>query len=173
MRLGLLAAVSFGAVGALLACSSGSNTNRVTGDSGPSVCADTSGLIDLFNNTMLACPLNGGQTAPVTYDMAIDTSCSSLGLKSGDVQFGQCDQYLVWEVDLDMTGRNFSKCFYDVKSHLLVGAIYGDGSMDQCGGSSYTIQAGTVETCSISGLSAVGAGGTFEDCAPKPDAGPG
>jgi hypothetical protein len=173
MRLGLLATVSFAAVGALLACSSGSNNSPATGDAGASVCADTSGLVDLFNTTALACPLNSAMTEPVSYDTAIDTSCSSLGMKSGDIQFGQCDQYLVWELDLDMTGRNFSKCFYDVKSHVLVGAVYSDGNMDQCGGSSYTIEAGTVETCSISGLSAPGAGGMFEDCAPKPDAGPG
>ena len=88
------------------------------------------------------------------------------GMKSGDVQYGQCLNYLVWEVDVDSSGNNFSKCFYDIKTRALVGVIYGDGTQDQCNMTSYTIQAGTVQSCTVDVVT-----GMYEDCKPLPEGG--
>jgi hypothetical protein len=183
MRFGFAVAVaSMGAL-AVAACSSSSKGSAAPDTSDASLCVDTTGgdgdvtvaIDDVFNKNMLiACPLSEGTNpVPLSYDMAIDTSCTTLGMTTGDVQFGQCNVggYLVWEVDLDSTGHNFSKCYYSPVTHALVGVLYGDGKQDQCNGTSYTIQAGSVEPCTISGLSAQGAGGMFEDCKPIPEGG--
>jgi hypothetical protein len=117
-----------------------------------------------------ACPV--GASGPSSYDEAITTTCSALQQKTGDIQYGQCFDYLVWEVDGDSSGHNLSKCFYDVSSHALVGVIFGDGSQDQCSGTSFTVQAGQVDpTCTVSGFN--GAGGAFQSCSATPDAGGG
>ncbi len=175
MRFGVETVVSIALVGGALACSSGGGKSTMpTGADDASVCTDTtppSPVDDVFNNNAgLACPLDSTYN-PLPYDTAIYTSCSTLNLTSGDVKFGECLGYLVWEVDLDATGQNFSKCFYSVTTHALVGVVFGDGTQDQCGNSSYTIQAGSVQACDIAGLSAPGAGGTFEDCKPVPEGG--
>lgn len=180
MRFGIAVLVGSMSVVAVVACSSSKNTTaKDTSDA--SFCVDTTGgdanvtqsIDDVFNNNMnLACPLDANNN-PLPYNTAIDTSCAVLGMKTGDVQFGQCNVggYLVFEVDLDSTGHNLSKCFYSPQTQALVGVLFGDGTMDQCGGTSYTIQAGSVEPCTITGLSAQGAGGMFEDCKPIPEGG--
>jgi hypothetical protein len=180
----ILAALAAGS----LACSSSPGASPSDGGPDAFVCTDTAGssaiasIDDIFNQSFgrgigpgLLCPLDASPTnpKPLSYDMAMYTNCSTLQMTSGDVQYGQCLDYLVWQVDLDSSGNNFSKCFYDVKTRALVGVIYADGTQDQCGNASYTIQAGTVETCTISGLSSGGGGSLFEDCAPKPDSGGG
>ena len=77
--------------------------------------------------------------------------------------------YLVFEVDRDSSGNNFTKCFYDV-THTFVGVIYADGSQDQCNGSSYTVQAGMVDTtCTVAAFN--GGGGGYQSCSPILDAG--
>jgi hypothetical protein len=164
--------------GGAVACGSGGASSAPLTDAGGDafVCTDTNGgnvtanIDDVFNTTGLACPLAPDNT-PLPYDMAIYSNCGSLGMTSGDVQYGQCLGYLVWEVDVDSSGHNFSKCYYDVQTRALVGVVFGDGQADQCGNASYTIQAGSVQPCAISGLSSQGAGGLFEDCSPKPDGG--
>jgi hypothetical protein len=173
--------ISILVVGAL-ACSSGSSGSPpADGGTDAFVCVDTTGgnnamasIDDVFNSTRLLCPLElnpGANPTPESYDQAKYVNCGMLGMTSGDVQYGPCLNYLVWEADLDSSGTNFSKCFYDLQAHDLVGVIFGDGTQDQCGGQSYTVQAGSVETCTISGLNSPGTGGMFEDCRPKPEGG--
>ena len=171
-----------GLVCASPACSgNGSGGSPSTADGGDdtsiSLCTDTTGpnataaIDDVFNNSVLACPLDANNV-PLPYGTAIDVGCAALKMTKGDVQYGQCLNYLVWEVDVDSSGNNFSKCFYDVDTRALVGVVFGDGMKDQCGMTSYTIQAGSVDAdCGIEGLSAAGAGGLFEDCAPEPEGG--
>jgi hypothetical protein len=178
--------ISMLAAGAVIACN-GSPVSALPDDGGPDafVCKDTTGssatqsIDDVFNNSFnsgigpgLLCPLDANNN-PLPYDMAIYTNCGTLQMKSGDVQYGQCLDYLVWQVDVDQSGNNFSKCFYDVKTRALVGVLYGDGTQDQCGNASYTVQAGSFQTCTISGLSSGGGGSMFEDCTPRPDSGGG
>ena len=68
------------------------------------------------------------------------------------------------------TGNNLSRCFYDVTNHTFVGAIFGDGTHDQCNGSSYTVAGGKFDpSCSIAGFQ--GGGAVFASCAPAVDAG--
>ena len=160
---------------AVLACSSKSSSSNGAEAGGP--CTDT--IDDVFNdntneggNSTVACPLNFNVTppTPLPYDDAVTTTCAALGQTTGDIQYGQCFEYLVFEVDLDSSGNNLTKCFYDPSSHTLVGLIYGNGKEIQCGGTSFTVQAGTVDdTCSISGFN--GGGAQFESCVPIVDAG--
>ncbi len=116
----------------------------------------------------------------MAYDQAITLTCAhpcpadqNCGAQTkGDIVYGQCFDFLVVEIDNDSSGHNYSKCFYDPTSHALVGVIYADGTQDQCGNSSFSVQGGQVDpACSISGLSGQGAGGGFQSCVPVVDAG--
>lgn len=163
------------ALGAVVGCSSSSTSPSQQGDAGTG-CSDSLtnvlNIADANGNPVVRCPTDANGV-PLTYDQAITQTCSSQKLKSGDIQYGQCLDYLVWEVDLDGSGTNLSKCFYDVSSHQLVGVVYGDGMQDQCNGTSSTVQGGTAEaTCRISGQTS-GGGGSFQSCAPVADAGAG
>jgi hypothetical protein len=154
-------------LGALVvACSSSSSPATQPEAGGP--CTDT--IVNVFNNNMnLACPVDGNGN-PQSYDEAITATCMTESLKAGDIVYGQCFEYLLFEVDTDATGDSFSKCFYDPGSHALVGVIYSDGTQDQCGNSSSTINAGTVDpSCVITGLNGGGSG--YQSCIPIVDAG--
>jgi hypothetical protein len=175
MRFGLGVFTAIVVVGVAAACNGGGGasspmmTDASFGDAAPPCVAAS--VVDVFNNNQgLLCPLTSGSTpVPVSFDTAITTSCATLAMKSGDVQYGQCLDYLVWEVDIDGSGNNFSKCFYDVKTRALVGVIFADGTQDQCNMTSYTIQAGSVEAaCTVD----VGTG-LYEDCLPVPEGGRG
>jgi hypothetical protein len=160
-RLGMtmvLAALGAASVGA---CSFSSPPTPAPEPDGGNHCA--SSLNDLLSATPgPACPI--GPNGPSSYDEAITTTCDALKQTKGDIQYGQCFEYLVWQVDLDASGKNLSKCFYDIKSHALVGVIYGDGTSTQCGGQVDT-------TCTVTGFN--GGGGSFQSCAPVSDAGGG
>jgi hypothetical protein len=159
----LLLSTASGAV----ACSS-SSSPAAQPEAGSDACsADPATL--LASTPGPACP-NDGNGNQLTYDQVIEDTCATFKLKTGDIEYGQCFDYLVYEIDNDSTGNNFSRCFYDVATHAFVGVIYADGSQDQCGGSSYTVQAGSVDTtCSISGFQ--GGGAVYESCKPVVDAG--
>jgi hypothetical protein len=151
-----------------VACSSGAS-GTAPEDAGSTGCTDT--IVNVFNNNPgVACPVDANGN-PEPYDDAITATCATESLKTGDVQYGQCFEYLVFEVDVDSSGTNLSKCFYDPGTHAFVGVIYGDGKgQDQCNGTSSTIGAGQFDTgCNISGLNGGGAG--FQSCAPVVDAG--
>jgi hypothetical protein len=152
---------------AVLACSSSGGSVATSPDAAPE-CTDS--LNTIFAKSQ--CPADtSGQ--PVTYDSAQTYTCSMQGLKTGDIEYGQCLDYLVWEQDNDGSGHDFSKCFYDLKSHALVGIVFADGMQDQCGGKSYTVQGGAGGSeagCIISGLTS-GGGGNYQSCAPKPEGG--
>jgi hypothetical protein len=154
-------------LGALVACSSSSSPSGPE-EAGPPVCTDT--IVNVFNNNMnLLCPVDGNGN-PQSYDEAITATCTSEKLKAGDIEYGQCFQYLLFEVDLDATGDSYSKCFYDPTSHALIGVIYSDGTSDQCGGTSAAVNAGTVDpSCTITGLNGGGSG--YQSCVPVVDAG--
>lgn len=164
-QLGMTMVLSaLGAV-AVCACSSSSGSTPPA-EAGSNAC--TSSLVNLFNNTSALCPIGAG--GPETYDESITMDCDALKLKKGDVQYGQCFDYLVWEVDMDGSGNNLSKCFYDTASHQLVGVIFGDGTQDQCGGSSFLVQAGQVDnSCTVTGFQS--GGGGLQQCSPTSDAG--
>jgi hypothetical protein len=155
------------ALGALVvACSSSSSPAAQPEAGGP--CTDT--IVNVFNNNpSLACPVDANGN-PQTYDEAVTATCTSEKLTSGDIQYGQCFEYLLFEVDLDAMGDSYSKCFYDPSSHVLVGIIYADGKTDQCDNSSATVNAGTVDpTCVVTGLNGGGSG--YQSCIPVADAG--
>jgi hypothetical protein len=155
------------AVAAVLACGSSGGSAALTSDAGAQC---TASLAAVFGKSQ--CPADTSGT-PVGYDIAITFTCDKQGLKVGDIQYGQCLNYLVWEQDNDTSGNNFSKCFYDVNSHALVGVAYADGMQDQCGNKSFTVQGGaggSEADCMISGLTS-GGGGRFESCAPVPEGG--
>jgi hypothetical protein len=156
------------AFGAALACSSSSSPPSVAAEAGPAECTDT--IVNVFNdNNNVACPIDDSGH-PVTYNEAITNTCANENLMTGDVAYGQCFEFLVFEVDVDASGANGTKCFYDVSSHALVGLIFGDGMQDQCGGTSSTVAAGSVDlTCTITGLNGGGSG--FQSCTPVQDAG--
>jgi hypothetical protein len=160
---------ALGALGALIACSgSSSGPSSSPSDAAPAVCTDS--LSSVFAKSQ--CPANA-MGEPADYDTAITTTCGAQGLKLGDIQFGQCLDYLVWEQDNDAAGTSFSKCFYDVKSHALVGIVFADGMQDQCGNKSLTVQGGAGAadaSCKVSGLT-VGGGGNYQSCAPEPEGG--
>jgi hypothetical protein len=157
-------AIVLSALSAVVACSSKSSPSESPEAS--TGCTDT--LSNVFNGS--ACPADSNGN-PVSYDEAITNTCATEKLKTGAVEFGPCYEYLVFEVEVDSSGTNMSKCFYDPTSHALVGVLYGDGKgQDQCGGTSATIAGGTVDyTCNISGLNGGGAG--YQSCAPSEDAG--
>jgi hypothetical protein len=155
------------AVAAVMACGSSGTSSTVTPESG-TACTDSLGAV--FNKSQ--CPVDSSGN-PLGYDIAITFTCDKQGLKTGDIEYGQCLNYLVWEQDNDTSGHNFSKCFYDVNSHAFVGVVYADGMQDQCKGKSFTVQGGaggTEADCIISGLTS-GGGGKFESCAPVPEGG--
>jgi hypothetical protein len=133
-------------------------------------CTDSLG--NVFSNQACKCPADSSGR-PADYDHATTTTCAGQGLTTGDIKYGQCLDYLVWEQDNDSTGQNFSKCYYDVTTHALVGIVLSDGMQDQCGGKSPTVQAGAgakEPDCPISGLT-VGGGGNYQSCAPHPEGG--
>jgi hypothetical protein len=152
---------------AVAACSSSSGSTTPSTEGGSTACSDS--IVNVFNNNPgVACPVDSNSN-PSSFDVAKETTCDSLKQKTGDIQYGQCVDYLVLEVDLDSTGSKFTKCFYDPASHAFVGLIYSDGTTDQCGNSSATIQAGQVDTtCHIAGPSG---GGGFQSCVPVVDGG--
>ena len=154
-------------LGALAACSSSSSTPPAQSDAAAG-CTDT--LANVLATSGL-CPADANGN-PLSYDEAITTTCATLKLKAGDVEYGQCFQYLVFQVDIDSTGKSSTKCFYDVGSHALVGVLYSDGKgQDQCGGTSSVIAGGLADpSCSIS---VNGGGSGFQSCAPVVDAGGG
>lgn len=173
MRFSFGMAFVVSALGAVVACSSSGGGTSPQNDAG-TACTDT--ITNIFNNnvdsngnSLVRCPVDSSGNT-LNYDQAITTTCSTEKLKTGVIQYGQCLDYLVWQVQTDAAGKSFSKCFYDVVHHKLVGVIYSDGMQDQCNNTSATVQGGTVEQCDISGTSA-GAGGGYEPCAPMPDAG--
>jgi hypothetical protein len=155
-------------LGAVAGCSSSSGSPSSPVEAGPPECVDAIG--NVFNdNASVACPIDANGN-PLSYDEAITNTCATENLTAGDIEYGQCFDYLVFEVDQDASGDNRSECFYDVTSHAFVGIIYGDGMKDQCGGTSTTVAAGAVDTtCTISGLNGGGSG--FQSCTPIPDAG--
>jgi hypothetical protein len=169
LGMGLLFTLASVGVG-VVACSS-SSSPAAPAEAGTDVC--TSPLTDLLGTVTVGCPNDGngtGESNMLPYDQAIEQTCSTYKLKVGDVQYGPCFEYLVFEVDMDSSGHNYSKCFYDVTTHGFVGVIYADGSQDQCGSSSYSVAAGMFDvSCSISGFQ--GGGAMFESCAPIVDAG--
>lgn len=176
MRFSFGMAFVVSALGAVVACSSGGGGSSAQNDGGPAVCSDSitniyNNNVDTSGNSLVRCPIDANGN-PETYDQAITMTCSAEKLKTGVIQYGQCNDYLVWEVQTDAAGKSFSKCFYDVKAHALIGVIYSDGMQDQCNNTSATIQGGTVEECTISGTSA-GAGAGYQPCGPMPEAGPG
>jgi hypothetical protein len=148
------------------ACSS-SSSNATPTEAGSNACTDS--IVNVFNNNQgVACPVDANGT-PENYDTAILATCSSLNQKTGFIQNGQCIDYLVFEVDLDSKGSKFTRCFYDPASHAFVGVIFSDGTTDQCGGSSATIQAGQVDpSCHVAGPTG---GGVFQSCTPVTDGG--
>ena len=156
------------ALGALVACSS-SSSPAVATDAGSGGCTDT--LAHLISNASLLCPNDGNGNA-LPYDEAITETCASQKQKNGAIEYGQCFQYLVFQVNLDTTGASYSKCFYDPGTHVLVGAILADGSTDQCNNTSAYIAGGTVDSsCTITGLNGGGSG--YQSCVPIVDAGGG
>jgi hypothetical protein len=161
-----LVVTTLGAVVALVACSSSSSPAPPAEASAG--CQDT--IVNVFNNNSnLLCPVDGNGN-PSSYDEAITATCTSEKLKTGDVEYGQCFQYLLFEVDLDTTGDSYSKCFYDPGTHALVGIIYADGQTDQCSGTSATVSAGAFDpSCTITGLNGGGSG--YQSCVPVVDAG--
>jgi len=158
---------ALGALGALVACSS-SSSPAAQPEAGTGGCTDT--IVNVFNNNMnLLCPVDGNGS-PLTYDDAVTATCASEKLTAGDVENGQCFEYLLFEVDVNATGSSYSKCFYDPGSHALVGVIYSDGTQDQCGNSSNFVAAGSVDpSCTITGLNGGGSG--YQSCEPVVDAG--
>jgi hypothetical protein len=143
------------------ACSSSSSPN-VAVDAGPTACSGAT-MADVFNNTAAACPVDANGNF-VPYDQALTTTCDTLKQKDGDLRWGQCFDYLVFEDDLDSAGTSYTKCFYSVSDQTLVGVVFSDGKPDQCGGSSTTLQGGQVDpSCAVSGVSG---GGGFSSCAP-------
>ena len=113
-------------LGAALTCAcSSSSGGQAAPEAGSNACTDT--LVNVLSNTAAACPL--GDTGPLSYDEAITSTCESLKMTKGDVAYGQCFEYLAFEVDVDSSGNNFSRCFYDVSTHQLVGVIFADGNM--------------------------------------------
>jgi hypothetical protein len=161
------AALFLAVLSGIAACSSGSGSGGAPAEAGSTACSDS--IINVFNNDPVACPLDANNN-PASWDVAITTTCDSLKQKTGDIQYGQCLEYLVLQVDLDSSGNKLTKCFYDPTTHAFVGVIYGDGQQDQCGGSSSTVQAGQVDaTCHITGLN--GGGGLFQSCVPVVDGG--
>jgi hypothetical protein len=155
------------AIAAAVACGS-SGGSAATPPDAALECTDS--LSAIFAKSQ--CPADSsGQAA--AYDAAQTVTCGMQGLKTGDIQYGQCLDYLVWEQDNDGSGHNFSKCFYDVQSHALVGIVFADGMQDQCGGKSFTVQGGaggSEADCIISGLTS-GGGGNYQSCAPQPEGG--
>jgi hypothetical protein len=146
------------ALGAIVACSSSSSTPPGSGDAG----SDCTGTLTGVVGAGALCPVDSNGN-PVSYDEAITNTCATEKLKTGDVEYGQCFEFLVFQVDLDATGNNFSKCFYDVGTHVLVGAILSSGAGNsQCGGS-------VDPSCTITGLTA--GGSAFQSCAPVVDGG--
>jgi hypothetical protein len=160
----------FSAFGAIAACSSSPSSSGSAPPSDAAAAACTDSLDAVFSNAQCKCPADSSGK-PAGYDTAITATCKGQGLNTGDIKYGQCLDYLVWQQDNDSTGQNFSKCFYDVKSHVLVGIVLSDGMQDQCGGKSATVQGGAAEpSCPISGLT-VGGGGLLQSCAPVPEGG--
>jgi hypothetical protein len=161
------------ALGALVACSS-SSSSAVPAEAGNGGCTDT--LANLINNASLLCPNDGNGNA-LPYDEAITETCAvgadgqmRTPQKNGDIEYGQCFQYLVFQVNLDTTGASYSKCFYDPGTHVLVGAIFADGNTDQCNNTSASISGGNVDpSCTITGLNGGGSG--YQSCVPIVDAG--
>jgi hypothetical protein len=141
---------------ALVSCGSSSSGSPAPAEAGAGCGAS---LASILNATPTVCPVDGNMN-PVSYDEAITSTCASLSLKTGDVEYGQCFEYLVFQVDKDATGTNSTKCFYDVNSHALVGVLQGT----QCGGD-------VDPSCTISGLHS--GGGGYQSCAPVVDAGGG
>jgi hypothetical protein len=170
MRFDLGMAILFTAA-TVAACSSSSNAPAGQNDAASDVCSASLASLTAVDSGpgAIACPTNASGTE-LNYDQAIESTCSTYKLKAGDVQYGPCFEYLVFEVDMDSSGHNFSKCFYDPTTHDFVGVIYGDGTMDQCGTSSYTVAAGDYDpSCSIAGFQ--GGGAMYESCSPIVDAG--
>ncbi len=166
MRFPMGSAFLVPAMVAAVACGS-STGSSAPADAGSTACTDTLG--NIFAKSQ--CPADSSGKA-LLYEQAITTTCASQGLSTGQILYGQCLDYLVWEQDNDNTGNSFSKCFYDVSSHALVGILFSDGMQDQCGGKSLTVQAGvgTDAKCIISGLTS-GGGGNVQSCSPMPEGG--
>jgi hypothetical protein len=154
------------AIAAAVACGSSSNSSPPA-DAGSTACSDS--LANIFAKSQCPADSNG---KPSAWEQAITSTCSSQGLSTGQILYGQCLDFLVWEQDNDTSGSSFSKCFYDTTSHALVGILFSDGMQDQCGGKSLTIQAGagTDARCIISGLTS-GGGGNVQSCGHVPEAG--
>jgi hypothetical protein len=179
LRLGMAAAMSTvlggalaGVLAAVSACSSTSNSGSsdAGGEGGPA-CADT--LQNVFNNTNSVCPADmNGQ--PVSYDLAKEHLCSCQNYDSngkcivydaGFIETGNCADYLVYQFRPSATG-GYTKCFYSVKDHTLIGISFTDGTMDQCGNTATTILGGTTEDyCGFGHID------VNVNCAPKPEAG--
>lgn len=156
------------ALGALVVACSSSSSPSAPADAGTTGCTDT--VVDVFNNNMsLACPVDANGS-PLSYSEAITATCATESLKTGDIEYGQCFAYLLFEVDTNDMGTAYSKCFYDPGTEAFVGVIYADGQTDQCGGTSATVSAGMVDpTCVITGLNGGGSG--YTSCVPIVDAG--
>jgi hypothetical protein len=167
LRIGSLIAVTIVLLttGACSSSSSGAAAPQAA-DSG-TACTASLGVVFAASK----CPADANGAA-VNYDTAITTTCEAQGLTTGAIKYGQCLDYLVWEQDDDSSGHDFSKCFYDVKTHALVGIVFDDGTQDQCNKTSFAVQAGSAEAyCSIAGLDN-GGSGRYQACGAAPaDAG--
>lgn len=162
----LVAAVTVALAAGACGSSSSGGATAPAPDSGAACSAS---LSVVFNESKCPADASGG---PLNYDSAITTTCDAQGLTAGDIKYGQCLDYLVWEQDADTSGHNFSKCYYDLKTHALVGIVFDDGTQDQCNKTSFAVQAGNVESyCSVAGLDN-GGSGRYQACGAAPaDAG--
>src|ERR1700679_1796459 len=90
-------------LGVLVAACSSSSSPAVQPEAG-GPCSDT--IVNVLNNNAgLLCPVDV-DSKPSSYHDAITAPCASEKLKNGDIEYGQCFQYLLFEVDLDETGAS-------------------------------------------------------------------
>lgn len=171
MRFDLGLALVLSALGAVGVAACGSSSSPAAPADSGAILVCESPLATVVAADSIACPTDSSGNF-LSYNQAIEQTCASYKLKTGDLEYGPCFEYLVFQVDADSSGHNFSRCFYDPTTHAFVGVIYADGSgmQDQCGTTSWTVAAGSFDpTCSISGFQ--GGGAVFESCAPVLDAG--
>jgi hypothetical protein len=177
LRLGMAAATSMvcaaacaGVLAVVSACSSSSASGKSDGGDAAPPCSDT--LQNVY--AIASCPTDPTGTMPLNYDMAKEHLCSCqsyntnngacIAYDAGFIETGNCGDYLVYQFSPSTGG--YSKCFYSIKDHSLVGISFTDGMMDQCNNTATTILGGTTEDyCGFGHID------VNVNCAPKPDAG--
>ncbi len=184
VRVCLVISILFGGA---LACSSSSTSGSpaVADASGDAfVCSDNTGgtalasIEDVYNKSFatgigpgLLCPLDSSANPlPVSYDTALDTNCGTLGMKSGDVQYGECLGYLVREADLDSSGSNSPSASTTSRPTRSSGSSTATARRINAAWRRRPSRPAPFRAAA-SGLSSGGGGGMFEDCAPRPDSG--